>query len=366
MVYDVLYRSINGYSVVMGIRLNTKKIILISSLMFFITYSFIIVFADVAMEEGLYARYSFEVFNWYTSIYDTQNQAERLVKYGNPTVHYSNVTGIGKYAYFDGDDYYKDAGDDGIISSSGSQKVHELTICTVAKAVYDTEQLRYFTISEYGRDGFYFDWSKNNNQSILVLRDSTGVYTNYWAGQECNTTGWTLFTASYLSGDEGFVRLWYNSTLIKQFNGTVETPILLPQMENRFSIGRQQWNGYYAEGYLGFVEVYTIRLDTEWVTEKYNSVFGIDVNVTSAWEDMSDMLFEELLFGTGFWFGLLLIIAILQIVSYMVPSFSGLGGVFSLLLFIAYILNMDLDGFHTFGIILMAINGVYLLLQAND
>jgi len=324
-------------------------------------YSSIIIFADVDMEEGLYARYTFEDYTYTTSYYDTQNNAERLIEFGNPTIEYSNVIGIGKYIYFDGNDYLRDATSNGLIADGAfSLNVPQLTICTVVKANFETAQLAYFTVSEYGRDGFACEWIRANNLTKLILRNSLGSITGINSDRELNSTGWNLITYTYKVDD--YIRIWHNETLVANYTGS----IVLPQIESRFDIGRQQWMGYYAHGKVGFLEIYTQSVNQDWVTEKYNSVFGIDVNITSAWVDTSDLLFEELLFGTGFWFGLLLVIAILQVVSYMVPTFSSLGGIFSLLLFVAYIMNMDLNGWHTFGIILMAINGVYLILSTSE
>lgn len=343
--------------------MKLKIRILFIIIFIFSLYNHNIIIADVDMEEGIYARYTFEDYDYTTVAYDAQNNANYLIEYGNPTHHYSDVLGIGIYYHFDGDDYLKDNGANGLIADGISLNVPRLTICTVIKSDYDTEQATSFTVSETGRDGFFLRQVANDNLTWVRLRDSTGAFQDRSSSPyEINTTGWTLLTWSYKSGDNGFNRMWHNTTLV--FNETGS--ILIPQIENRFEMMRCQYFGYYAEGDVGFLEIYTQPVNDDWVIEKYNSVFGIDVNVTSAWVDMSDMLFEELLFGTGFWFGLLLIIAILQIVSYMVPTFSALGGVFSILLFVSYILNMNLNGFHTFGIILMAINGVYLLLQSSD
>jgi len=320
-----------------------------------------IVIADVDMEDGLYARYTFEDYNYSQSVYDTQNNAERLIEFGNPTIHYSDVIGIGRYYYFDGNDYLRDATQNGLIADGAfSLNVPQLTICTVVKANYETAQSTYFTVSEYGRDGLICDWTRADNLTKMWMRDSNGVITGIIADRELNSTGWNLITYTY-KVDE-YACIWNNNTLVVNHTGSM----VIPQIESRFDIGRQQWGGYYAQGKVGFLEIYTQSVNQDWVTEKYNSVFGIDANVTGAWVDTSDLLFEELLFGQGFWFGLLLVIAILQIVSSIVPEFSSIGGIFSILLFIAYILNMDLNGFNTFGIILMAINGAHLILSTSE
>ncbi|MBA7490882.1 hypothetical protein ES702_01425 [subsurface metagenome] len=322
------------------------------------------VFADVDMEEGLYARYTFEDYNYSSYIYDTQNNAEKLLEYGNPTLHYSDVLGIGMYYHFDGDDYLKDNTGDGLIADGGfSLDIEKLTICTVVKTDYtSTAPDAHFTVSETARDGYFYRWTSGDNHTYLRLRDSSATIQEFSSTQELNNTGWSLLTACWQSGDNGFVRMWHNSTMVLNYTGS----LIIPQIEGRFEIMRCQYFGFYGIGDVGFLEIYTQPVNDEWVTEKYNSVFGIEVNVTSKWVDKSDMLFEELLFGTGFWFGLLLVIAILQIVCSIVPRFSSLGGIFSFLLFIAYVMNMDLNGWHTFGIMLMAVNGLYLFIQSSE
>lgn len=325
----------------------------------FSLYNINAIVAVIDFEDSLYASYPFEDYDYSAYAYDVQNTANYLIEYGNPNLEYSNIFGIGVYYEFDGDDYLKDNGNNGLIADGISLNVPKLSICTVIKTDYTAEPPNgHFTVSENGRDGFFIRWITTNIVAFR-LRESTGTILELYSDRELNVTGWTLLTACWDS-DNDIVRMWFNTTSVLNYT----SPVLIPQIENRFELMRNQYFGYYGIGDVGFLEIYTQPVNDEWVTEKYNSVFDIDVITPSV--DMSDLLFEELLFGTGFWFGLLLIISILQIVSYLAPNFSGIGGLFSLLLFVAYILNMDLDGWHTFGIILMAVNGIYLGLSSTE
>lgn len=343
----------------MKIKVNLSIILLIT----LIYVSQINAFADVDMEEGLYARYSFERFNHTIGQYDSQNNAQRLIEHGNPTIHYSNILGIGNYIYFDGDDYLRDESANGIVAEGASSfDVDQFTIVCVARTDYDVSSVAYVTINEVvAYQGFYAEWiamGGNTNKTRIFMYDSISDYSWLWSDIELNATGWHLITWTWKAGE--YVRIWHNTTLA--LNHT--SAFIVPHASGWFDVQRCVWNGYYGEGDIGFVELYTQAVNQDWVTEKYNSVFGIDVITPSV--DMSDMLFDELLFGAGFWFGLLLVIAILQVVCSIVPSFSSLGGIFSFLLFIAYIMNMDLNGWHVFGIMLMAVNGVYLFLQSSE
>ncbi len=67
-------------------------------------------------------------------------------------------------------------------------------------------------------------------------------------------------------------------------------------------------------------------------------------------------VWSDLLFGEGFFLGLILINSILFVMSSIVKSFGYLAGCFSALMFLVYIQEMStLNQIETFGIIFQAI-----------
>lgn len=247
-----------------------SKILIVFILMF--SYPLYYVGCQVD-EHNLFCRYTFEMWNTSTSVYDTMNNAERLVKFGNPKIHYSNVWGIGNYFHFDGDDYLRDATGNGIIADGAfSLNVPQLTICVVVRNDYTGTPLHYFYMGEIGRDGYFLWWNSVDNRTYLRLRDSTGVILDSSSTQELNKTGWALLTVCYKSGSSGTVNMWFNKTNVLNFTGS--TPI--PQIEQRFEIMFSQYFGVNCKGDVGFVEIYTHPVNSRWVEGKYNETFGIE------------------------------------------------------------------------------------------
>ena len=74
------------------------------------------------------------------------------------------------------------------------------------------------------------------------------------------------------------------------------------------------------------------------------------------------MVWEDLLIGEGFWFGLIMILAILFIVTFVVKEFGWLSCVICVLMVIYYNNNLQVVEFKNWGMILMGISSIFLML----
>lgn len=76
------------------------------------------------------------------------------------------------------------------------------------------------------------------------------------------------------------------------------------------------------------------------------------------------MVWEELLIGEGFWFGLIIILALLFIVTYVVKDFGWLGAIICIFMVIYYNNNLQVMEFKNWGMILMGISSMFLIFMS--
>lgn len=76
------------------------------------------------------------------------------------------------------------------------------------------------------------------------------------------------------------------------------------------------------------------------------------------------MIWEELLIGSGFWFGLIIILAILFLVSFSVKPFGFIGSIICIFMVIYYNDNLNVSEFKIWGMLLMGVSSTILGLIA--
>lgn len=77
-------------------------------------------------------------------------------------------------------------------------------------------------------------------------------------------------------------------------------------------------------------------------------------------------VWQELLFGEGFWFGLILIESMLFIVSSAVKHFNYIASAISMCMFIVYYQELATNEFSVWGMLIMGISTVFFLLLYKD
>ena len=72
------------------------------------------------------------------------------------------------------------------------------------------------------------------------------------------------------------------------------------------------------------------------------------------------MIWEELLIGSGFWFGLIIILSILFLVSFSVKQFGFIGAIICIFMVIYYNDNLNVGEFKIWGTLLMGVSSTIL------
>lgn len=70
----------------------------------------------------------------------------------------------------------------------------------------------------------------------------------------------------------------------------------------------------------------------------------------------------ELLIGEGFWLGLLIIISLLFLLTYVIPFFAWIGSIFCMFLFFYYSSNLPPNDFRLWGMLMIAVTPIFLIL----
>jgi len=77
-------------------------------------------------------------------------------------------------------------------------------------------------------------------------------------------------------------------------------------------------------------------------------------------------IWEELLFGSGFWLGLLLIEVILFIIAILNKYGSFFSAIFSMIMFIVYYQELySINDFVTYGMLLMALSSIIFIFMSR-
>lgn len=78
-------------------------------------------------------------------------------------------------------------------------------------------------------------------------------------------------------------------------------------------------------------------------------------------------VWAELLFGEGFWLGLILIEALLFVITSIVSAFGFLAGIMSILMFVVYYQNIPANTFEYWGVIFMGVSSIlYFYMALKD
>ncbi len=67
-------------------------------------------------------------------------------------------------------------------------------------------------------------------------------------------------------------------------------------------------------------------------------------------------IWEELLFGSGFWLGLLIQLAMLFVVTYAVPRFGFIGSIYCVMMVFVYNENLTANTINNWGMIIMGVS----------